>query len=230
MSAAEQWAQVRRLDSKVKLTMGPNSVDRYLGDPKRYGFMLARYAVAAKILKSCNTIWDIGCGGGDGTLTFLSDTRALWIWGVDYDKELIDYAQTELWGAADKARPDAHRVHFTHDDFVNGDKHYDRCEGVSSLDCIEHIAPDDTAKFLSKISGMLKPSGLAVIGTPNENASKYASSHSALGHINNFDPQRLEEEMSNHFSRVIMVSMNDSVAHFGFLPMAHYIIAIGFVQ
>lgn len=228
MSAAEQWQQVRRLDSKVKLTMGPNSVDRYLGDPKRYGFMLARYAVAAKIVKSCSTILDVGCGSGDGTLTFLSDTKAHFVWGVDYDKELIDFARAELWTAADKARGDAHRLHFSHGDFVKDRPTHDHVEAVVSLDCIEHIDAADTPAFLSKIADILTPDGLAVIGTPNENAAKYASAHSACGHINNFTPERLEQEMSNHFSRVIMISMNDSVAHFGFLPMAHYIIAIGF--
>ena len=74
----ETWQKVMALSSGLDLPLGPNATDRYLFDPKRMCFFLSRYKFAAKMLRRCHSIVDVGCGDGMGTVTYLSDTRASW--------------------------------------------------------------------------------------------------------------------------------------------------------
>ena len=53
-----------------------------------------------------------------------------------------------------------------------------------SLDVLEHIAPDQEARFLSNMVAPLKPKGVAIIGTPSLESQTYASVHSRQGHVN----------------------------------------------
>src|SRR5262249_28282596 len=56
----ETWKKVMALSSGINLPLGPNSTDRYLSDPKRLAFFLSRYKFAAKMLKRCRSIADVG--------------------------------------------------------------------------------------------------------------------------------------------------------------------------
>ncbi len=225
MEAREIWRKVRALDAPISLKLGPNTADRYIHDPKRISFFLSRYKFAAKMLSACTTIADIGCGDGFGTLTFCNNQNAVHVHGYDFDEQLIDYAQTDLSNAI-VARSQGPRPQFFHGDFLRApiDQSYD---GVCSLDVIEHIDPDKSSAFISKIHDILMPCGVAVIGTPNEYAAQYGSPHSKLGHINNFVPDRLRAEMEAHFPIVFMFSANDEMVHTGFDKLGHYILAVG---
>src|SRR5262249_7554256 len=87
----EAWEQVMALSSGINLPLGPNSTDRYLFDPKRLAFFLARYKFASKMLKRCKNIVDVGCGDGMGTLIYVSDTGAERVRGIDFDAKLVDH-------------------------------------------------------------------------------------------------------------------------------------------
>jgi len=220
----DMWAKVRALDTGTKITLGPNTADRYLTDPKRLVFFLSRYKFAAKMLKNATAIVDIGCGDGFGTNTFIADTKAS-VKGIDFDAELIAHAnglQLELT----RLYPEkGARL-----SFVNGDllsmvtaPAYD---GLSCMDVIEHIEPSRVADFVRNVGGLLKDKGVAVIGTPNLHAKQYASPHSEIGHINDYDPIRLYDELRKEFSVVLQFSMNDEMVHTGFDKLAHYLVAV----
>jgi hypothetical protein len=68
---------------------------------------------------------------------------------------------------------------------------------------------------------------VCIIGTPNIEASRYASPQSQVGHINLKNHLELRKLLADHFENVFVFSMNDEVVHTGFYPMAHYLFAVG---
>ena len=219
----ETWAKVRELDSGASITLGPNTADRYLTDPKRLVFFLSRYKFAAKMLRHKQNIVDIGCGDGFGTLTFIADTNAI-VRGVDFDADLISHA-ARLQKELARLYPErGNRLSFhTHDmlaaPVAPGD-------ALTCMDVIEHIEPAMAEKFIDALADSVTGNATAIIGTPNLHAKKYASPHSEIGHINDYDADRLTSELSRRFRTVHMFSMNDEMVHTGFDKLAHYIIAL----
>lgn len=222
----ETWNKVMALSSGLKLQLGPNTVDRYIFDPKRLAFFLSRYKFAAKILKRCNAIVDVGCGDGMGTLTFAADTKAKSILGIDFDGTLIAHANECLFPCIQKASASfAERMEFrVHD--VLAKEIAVGLDGLSCLDVIEHIEEAKEHEFIGRLSECLADYGIAVIGTPNDSARMYASKESEVGHINNYTAKRLQTSLEAHFKRVFMFSMNDEIVHTGFDKLAHYLIAV----
>jgi 2-polyprenyl-3-methyl-5-hydroxy-6-metoxy-1,4-benzoquinol methylase len=218
------WAKVRELESGVKITLGPNTADRYLTDPKRLIFFLSRYKFAAKMLKDCASIVDIGCGDGFGTLTFIADTKAT-VRGIDFDADLIGHAN-RLRGELARLYPErGARLSFHTHDLLESPI-ADRAEGLSCMDVLEHIESSRADDFLRALTGSLTDEATAIIGTPNLHAKQYASAHSEIGHINDYDPDRLHSSLRRHFRHVHLFSMNDEVVHTGFDKLAHYLIAL----
>lgn len=223
----ETWARVMSQSSGLNLSLGPNSTDRYLFDPKRLAFFLSRYKFAAKMLARCSSILDVGCGDGMGTLTYLYDTQAEQILGIDFDPVLVDHAEKVLHATLKQAMPDrAARISFRCVDVLESPAPQEKVEGLSSLDVIEHIEMRLEHEFLSRLAGRLVNNGVAVIGTPNALARQYASRESEIGHINNYDPDRMQQSLEGHFRRVFLFSMNDEIVHTGFNKLAHYLLAL----
>ena len=227
----ETWDEVMALSSGLNLLLGPNVTDRYIFDPKRLCFFLSRYKFAAKMLKRCRIIVDVGCGDGMGTLTFAVDTQAKLILGVDFDQILINHANKILLPCVEQSTPNfGSRIRFLQHDVLEKpiplEDEGGWAEGLSCLDVIEHIDKRLEHEFLTRLSDSLIDHGVAVIGTPNDTARAYASKHSDLGHINNYSPDRLQDSLERHFKRIFMFSMNDEVVHTGFDKLAHYLIAV----
>jgi 2-polyprenyl-3-methyl-5-hydroxy-6-metoxy-1,4-benzoquinol methylase len=218
------WAEVRALETGAKISLGPNTADRYLTDPKRLAFFLSRYKFAAKMLRNCESILDVGCGDGFGTLTFLADTKATVV-GVDFDEALIEHARA-THRELHRLHPDrAARISFESRDMLAGHRPA-TFRGLTSLDVIEHIEPVHEGDFIEALSTSLDQDGIAVIGTPNLEAKRYASPHSEIGHINDYDAKRLNNSLAKHFRHVFLFSMNDEMVHTGFDKLAHYLIAL----
>jgi 2-polyprenyl-3-methyl-5-hydroxy-6-metoxy-1,4-benzoquinol methylase len=223
----DTWDQVMALSSGLNLLLGPNSTDRYLFDPKRLGFFLARYKFAAKMLKRCRSIVDVGCGDGMGTVTFLADTIAERVQGIDFDERLIAHANDVLHATLAKGIPErAAKLRFLTQDVLAGEIPNGPFEGLSSLDVIEHIEAKFEHDFLARLAACVVDGGVAVIGTPNDYARIYASKESEIGHINNYRPDRLQESLEKHFRRVFLFSMNDEIVHTGFDKLGQYLMAL----
>ena len=199
--------------------MGPINAETWLRDPKHMGFMLARYKFAAKMMRRCNSILEVGCGEGLGTMLMLKDTNAV-ITATDFDQAQIHYA-------CDHVAPHCgERATFTCMDLITQDPGAGLFDGLLSIDVIEHIHPQDEKEFMAHCVGALKPGGTAIFGTPNLHADVYASPPSRAGHVNLFDPERFTETLERHFSHVFLFSMNDEIVHTGFSKMAHYLMAL----
>lgn len=223
----ETWGRVMELSSGIVLPLGPNATDRYLFDPKRLAFFLSRYKFSAKMLKRCDSIVDVGCGDGMGTLTYLFDTRATRVCGIDFDDVLLSHAKTVLLPAFGRALPEkAAQLSFEQLDILEAPVPTEKFGGLSCIDVIEHIEERLAHEFLARLVARIDDGGVAIIGTPNVLAQQYSSKHSEIGHINNYTPDRFLESLEKHFRHVFMFSMNDEVVHTGFDKLSHYLMAL----
>ena len=175
---------------------------------------MSYYNFAAKMIRPEKSVLDVGCAEGFGT--WLLARECGYAKGIDLDGSAIASAQKN-W--------DESSIHFECCDFLTTPPgEYD---ALVSFDVIEHIYPDNAGTFLENVTGNLKKQGVAIIGTPNIESQKFASEISKRGHVNCYGGERLEKTMQQHFKQVFMFGANDEVVHTGFLPMAHYLIAVG---
>lgn len=196
------------------LTLGPYISYWLEKTPRRLLHSLSYYRFAASLIGEDKRVLEVGCNEGLGT-HFLSHECGF-AKGVDFDENAINTAKSN-W-------EDPHTIFTTQDALTMQEEAFD---AVVSFDVIEHIHPENAPTFLSSIAGSLKRSGLAVIGTPSLISQNYASEVSRQGHINCYEGEKLSEAMQEHFYHVLMFSAHDEVIHTGFLPLAHYLIAIG---
>jgi 2-polyprenyl-3-methyl-5-hydroxy-6-metoxy-1,4-benzoquinol methylase len=94
------------------------------------------------------------------------------------------------------------------------------------MDVLEHIQPTDEKVFLRNLVKSLGPQGSAVIGMPSIYSQTYASPPSKAGHVNCKDGKDLRNLLKEFFQNVFLFCMNDEVVHTGFIPMAHYYLAL----
>lgn len=223
----QRWDKVTALNIDESITLGPIYSEFLLSDPKCFGFVLARYKFAAKMLARKKSILEVGCGEGVGAMMMACETSAR-VTGIDFDAEQIAYADRHLRRPFDGFRPaDKGRLSFRCRDFVNGTDDLGPFDGLLSIDVIEHVpAGEEEDRFLGRCRDVLADDGVAIIGTPNDYASPYASQRSQIGHINLFKPDRYVETLERYFRNVFLMSMNDEIVHTGFDKMAHYLMAI----
>ncbi len=208
---------------KVKLLMGARRLEfgSYLSyilrqSPRRLLFSLSYYKFAAKMIGQGKRVLDIGCGEGLGT--WLLAKECGFAEGINLDGDLIRSAMKN-WPTEESPN-----LRFRQGNFL--DARTQRFDAVVCLDVIEHILPENAQAFLRKLVNCLASDGIALIGTPNMPAQKYASEVSRAGHVNLYDQQRLRKELEQVFARVFMFGANDEVVHTGFHAMAQYLIAL----
>lgn len=215
----EAWNKVTELNHPAGFTLGPVNAATWLRDPRHMGFMLARYKFAAKMMRRCRLILEVGCGEGLGTFMLVRDTPAT-VLGVDFDAAQIDYAQREV-------EPHGQgRLSFHCGNATTQAQTTVGFDGLLCLDVIEHVEPKEERQFLKNCVLPLKPGAIAVFGTPNIASNAFASPPSRAGHINLFDPDRFATTLEEHFSHVFPFSMNDEMVHTGYAKMAHYLLAL----
>jgi len=184
-------------------------------DPRRLAFTLARYKFVAKMLSGQRNVAEIGCGDGFCARLVRQEVEALTL--TDFDPLFIDDARARAVAAWPMAA-------YVHD--ILASPLPERFSAVYCLDVLEHIAPMDERRFMAHLVGSLEPDGVAVIGMPSIESQAYASPASREGHVNCKTGSDLRRLMSDCFQNVFMFSMNDEVVHTGFMPMAHYLIAL----
>lgn len=186
-----------------------------LRNPRHLLFTLSRYKNAARMLpryRNC-TVLELGCNEGLGSLILSENVTAFT--GVDFDEDGIAWAQKNL---ANEKRT------FVADDFLG--KTYGTFDAVITIDVIEHICEQEENRFFDTILANLSSSGICVIGTPNDTASRYASKESQKGHINMYTAERLYKVTAERFKNVFFFGMNDEVLHTGFDHMCHYLMVL----
>lgn len=212
-SEKQLWNQVTDLFGNYSVTWDDHWSYNFRNDPKRLGFVLARYKFAAKMGSKNRSVLELGCGEGIGA-TILAE-QAHHYTGVDLDEKAIVSGKRNL--------PEEDFT-FIYEDFMG--KKFGTFQTVVSLDVVEHIFPEHEEIYFETISKNLVPNGITIIGTPNITAASYASEASNLGHVNLFSQERLKTTLEKHFHNVFSFGLNDELMHTGFAPMAHYLLCV----
>jgi len=209
------WEPVKEIMGKREVFFGQHLAYQFLNTPRRILYMMSYYKFASKMIGRKKSVLDVGCGEGLGTWLLAKECGQAE--GIDTDHEAIEIGKKN-WNDS--------KILFNDVDFFTADnkKTYD---AIVSFDVIEHILPENMIKFWKKVLDLLNDNGIAIIGTPNITSNQYASTVTRAGHVNLYSGERLEEEMGKFFKYVFMFGANDEVIHTGFLPMAHYLIAVG---
>jgi ubiquinone/menaquinone biosynthesis C-methylase UbiE len=119
-----------------------------------YGAHLARYD-ACREFTGGKEVLDIACGSGYGTKLIAQNAKK--VYGIDIDQETVNYAKENY-----RAKNIIYKVGSA-TDIPLGDNSVDV---VVSFETIEHI--DDYEKYLQEIKRILRPGGVLVLSTPND--------------------------------------------------------------
>jgi 2-polyprenyl-3-methyl-5-hydroxy-6-metoxy-1,4-benzoquinol methylase len=215
MTAPDRWLDVKATMGDRRLELGRHVGHWFRHSPRRLLHAMSYYKFASKMIGHGKTVLDVGCGEGIGTWLLAVENGTAK--GVDLDDDAIRVA-TANYGHDP-------RISFACEDFLAGEpKPWD---AVVNFDVIEHILPDHVGGFWQRIADSLVHDGIAIVGTPNVTSDPYASPITRAGHVNLYSGDRLAEEMGRYFHHVFLFAANDEVVHTGFLPMAHYLIAMG---
>ena len=185
-------------------------------DPKRTLFTLARYKFVAKMFSGKRNVLEVGCADAFGTR--LVQQTVSEVSAIDIDQVFIDDIR-------ERYNPNWPLEFRTHD-ILKGPYRDAAFESAFALDVLEHIPVADEDIFLNNIKRSLLPNGVFIVGAPSLESQVHASPQSKIGHVNCKSGESLRELMERHFEQVFMFSMNDETVHTGFLPMAHYLLAL----
>lgn len=199
--------------AKSVLSLGRNCAYWMRHSPRRMLRSMAYYKFAARMIGTCKTVLDIGCGEGLGTwLLAMECGNAL---GIDLDDQSIAIA---------KANWNSPKVSFECRNLFQCTAFgYD---GVVSFDALEHLPRDISSSYLKSVADHLVPEGVAIVGTANITGQQYALDITKMGCVNLYSSERLEMELRAYFKHVFIFAASDEVVHTGFLPMAQYLIAL----
>ena len=212
----QNQAQFDHYEQNGGVVLGPYTSHIWRHDPRHLGFLLARYKFCAKMLQGKKRVLEVGCGDSLGTSVVLQTVSE--VVGIDFEPIVIE--------DADRRNENEGRCSYRVHDMTQSPV-YPRFDAAFSLDVIEHIPPEMERVFLSNIADSLNEDGVFIMGTPNITAQAYASECSKIGHINLKSGESIRQSLLPFFQNVFVFSMNDEVVHTGYLPMAHYLIAMG---
>ena len=207
------WDEYGAKQKDNPFTLGRHYSYQFRNTPRHILFTLSRYKFAAKMIGEGKGILELGCNEGLGSY-YLSEF-ATHVHGVDFDEEAIGWAKENL---------ENEKLTFQCDDFIN--KRYNKNHAVVSYDVIEHILPENEDAFLQTVVENLVNDGVFLVGTPNITSHRFSNPEFSGAHVNLYAGPRLCEALEKYFHNVFLFSMNDEMIHTGFVPMAHYLIAL----
>jgi 2-polyprenyl-3-methyl-5-hydroxy-6-metoxy-1,4-benzoquinol methylase len=208
------WSCVTQLlENEQPIELGRYNAHITLRTPRRMLYCLSYYKFAAKMIGEGKRVLDVGCNEGLGS--WLIAKECGFCQGIDFDQEAIAMAQKNFKDPS---------IQFDALDFFNMAP--GQWDALVNFDVIEHIYPEHAPAFVKKAASSLVPEGVAIFGTPSAISQEFASPISKRGHVNIYTHERLYQEMSQYFEHVFLFAANDEVIHTGYLPLAHYFIAL----
>jgi 2-polyprenyl-3-methyl-5-hydroxy-6-metoxy-1,4-benzoquinol methylase len=195
--------------------LGLMSSQVWRDDPRRLGFVLARYKFVSKMFSGMKKVVEIGCADAFGTRLVRQEVPE--VVATDFDPVFIE----QNIARADQRWNIRYEVH----DMMAGPMK-EKFDGAYAVDVLEHIPVEQEDRFITNIVGSLNESGACLLGSPSIHSQAYASPPSKAGHVNCKDAPGMRNLMSKYFHNVFIFSMNDEVVHTGFYPMAHYLWAL----
>ena len=203
----------RESESPLQLTPGWN--ESWIRDPKSILFILARYKFVMKMLRTTDTVLEVGCGEGIGAQ--MISTSCSYYLGLDrYEKKIKRASDKAIGTQSFKA----------HDILLSA--YPNKFDVVFSLDVIEHVYPEGQSLFIDNLCSSIKPGGILIIGSPSIESQEYASDISKAGHVGCMPAEAQRQLVAKRCARVLSFSMNDEVVHTGFSRMSNYNLTIGF--
>ncbi len=216
-SAEEAHREAIELQLKGEpVSLGPYSSHSLRTDPKHLCFVLSRYKFCAKFLQEKERVLEIGCGDAVGVPIVAHSVGHLY--AADWDAGIIKDNKRRAGFL-----PNCTFLHFN---ILDG-PFEDMMDAIYLIDVIEHVEPSMEARLMENVANSLSNSGICIVGTPNIEASRYASPQSQIGHVNLKNHLELRKLLAGHFENTFLFSMNDEVVHTGFYPMAHYLFGVG---
>lgn len=211
-----QYQFLVELEEKEGLQrMGLMSSQVWRDDPRRLGFVLARYKFVAKMLSGLPSVLEVGCADAFGTRVVRQEVPR--VVAVDFDPVFIERNRQTV----DKRWDIEFRVHDLLQGPVSG-----AFDAAFSCDVLEHIMPHDEDAFVGNIAASVSDHGVCIFGSPSLESQAFASKASKEGHVNCKSAPDLKRLMQRYFRNVFIFSMNDEVVHTGYHPMAHYLFAL----
>lgn len=177
---------------------------------------LARYKFASKMLKKGDSVLDIGCSTGLGTIFLGQNCKK--ILGIDMCKSDIEWA---------KKISQRTNVTFKHLNFSRM-KTGTLYDVITTLDVIEHFPQEQGELFIEKIASCLKDNGMLILGTPSYYIRDYQNAFSKAAHVKCYDLPELVGLVDKYFGRTLSFSMNDELVHTGFHKVAWYYFVLAF--
>lgn len=211
MTVATREPQYSACFDEPPVTLGPMAGSTWRWDPKRLGFMLARYKFVAKMLDGHSRVAEIGCADGFGSVVVSETVGGLDLY--DFDPAFVaEAAKLHLGRVAQHDVTDARLP-----------RAYD---AIYMLDVIEHLRPEQEPHALQNICHSLKRNGTFIVGAPSLESQVHARPISRAGHVNCKSGEQFRADLRKHFANVFLFGMNDEVVHTGFPPMCHYLLAL----
>jgi len=196
------------------ITLPPEYAYFFEKDLIRLFLRLARYKFVARHLKKTDRVLEVGCGSGVGCM--LLSQNCAHVTGLDVKSTELDEARSM------NRRPN---VEFRQQDLfdVSETASYD---AVVALPAVLTLASTQGEQLLRGMARLLKPTGIAVIGTPSIYSYPYQSAFSQASHVKCYDKDELVGVMERVFARTLAFSMNDEMVHTGHPKMAWYYFVI----
>jgi len=210
------YKNIKKERGNRRYALGTFNTYHLISDPKRVGFLFARYKFVSKMLEGCKKVLEIGCQEGLGTLLVAKSVNKL---------VAIDFYKPHIESCVKRLKDIAKNVKFIGHDIIEGPVS-GRFSGAYSLDVLEHVDSKQEDAYMTNVALSLENNGIFIIGMPSLESQKFASVHSKKGHINCKSGEDLRILCKRYFRNVFMFGMNDEVVHTGFLPMAHYIFVL----
>ncbi|MFH0855143.1 MAG: methyltransferase domain-containing protein [Candidatus Omnitrophota bacterium] len=165
--------------------------------------MVARHFCAYKFARDFvkdKSVLDAGCGEGYGS-NFLAE-YAKAVWGLDYDKDIIIYAQ----GKYNKVN-----LQFLALDIKDLSSLHKKFDVICSFQNIEHIR--DTGKFLNDALSLLNDDGVFICSTCNmKDASPGRKEPSNRFHVKEYLFDEFRGLLQGHFKNVEIFGLNRGLA------------------
>ncbi len=206
------------IDVKEKFgltSFGIMSNQTWHDDPKRLGFLLARYKFVAKMLQGRERVVEIGAADAFGTRVVQQHVNH--VTATDVDPVFVADIQARM-------NPEWEMDVHEHD--ILKSPLTQRYDAAYSLDLLEHIEPQKEDLFIQNIRDSIDPNGVIIVGSPTIHSQPYASPPSRAGHINCKDYEGIKSLLEKYFYNVFIFSMSDEVVHTGYSKMSNYFLVL----